>query len=109
MGEEKTFETRVCGLGPGLNHLKTADGAKRFDAAVEQRNQADYVCFTVLRDLHDQGLLTREILTKFYESEGEDSATAVEWASDTVEHFEEALQKRRDADVEFSNALLGRS
>ena len=102
MTNERTIQIEIA------PHLKTEDGVKRFNAAVEQRNQADYVCFTVLRDLHDQGVLTRSLFVKHYESEGESRETAREWADEMVEQIEDALRQRRDADAEFSNALLGR-
>lgn len=99
---ERTIQIQIA------PHLKTEEGVKRFNAAVEQRNQADYICFTVLRDLHDQGLLNRTLLAKFYESEGESKSTAQEWAGEMVEQIEDALRQRRDADAAFSDALLGR-
>ena len=91
-------------------HLKTEDGAKRFDAAVEQRNQADYRCFLVLRDLEDAGALTKSTLaqaltsSKFEKLDGDDR----EYVEEFAEQVQAALENRRDADTAFSNALLGR-
>ena len=101
-------ETIKCELFPP--HPKTAEGSKRFEAAVEQRNQADYACFLALRELEDEGILTKSRLAeamtgvKLSRLEGDDKEAVIELA----DQVQEALKKRRDADMEFSNALLNR-
>ena len=93
-------------------HLKTKEGAARFDAAVEERNKADYDCFYVLREMFDNDLLheSRMILALKPDvasgciSHAEAVECAEEWASSVAR----ALENRRKADAEFSNALLNR-
>lgn len=102
MTNERTIQIEIA------PHLKTEEGAKRFNAAVEQRTQADYECFCVLRDLNETGVLSHYNLAQAFIMEGADKLEANEWAGDLIEQIKEVLQKRRDADAAFSDALLGR-
>ena len=96
-------------LGPGLDHLKTDEGAKRFNDAVEQRNQADFECFMVLRDLAEEDLISYQSIYRALKAlGGYDEDECKEVAEYQAERVKEALEKRRAADREFSDALLGR-
>ena len=108
-----TTEKKTISLfGPGLDHLKTEEGAKRFNDAVEQRNQADFECFQVLRELDDAEMLNEHFFLagllrdEYFQSNREE---AKEMAAYHAERVREALAKRREADREFSDALMGRS
>ena len=102
-----TKKTFTCELFPP--HLKTAEGSKRFEAAVEQRANADYACFMVLRDMNDEGLLTKKAIRDAVPKHEFGSVGELEeFVDHHVEQVREALKKRRDADIEFSNALLNR-
>ena len=107
-----TFTTQ-CTLGPGLDHLKTEDGAKQFDAAVEQRNKADYECFLVLRDLAEEFLLTEAAIRKTLLRDDEYSRDRPEETKEhstyLAERVKDVLDARKKADAGFSYALLGRS
>lgn len=101
-------ERIIANLVP--EHLNTEEGAARFNAAVEQRNQADFQCFQALRDLVESadiygGSLKAVLLKGCFEKDDE-TREVMEYQAEQVE---EALKARRDADIEFSNALLGRS
>lgn len=101
-------EHEISILGPGMDHLKTEEGVKRFNEAVEQRNQADYTCFLALRDLADQGLLTRDAIYRTLLADGESLAEANEGARELADMVADALEARKKADAEFADALMGR-
>lgn len=91
-----TFEIEV----EIADHLKTPEGIARFNKAVEARNQADYECFQVLRDLAEQGVLTARMLTLVL---GDDVSEAQGLATEV----ERVLELRRQADLELTHAMRG--
>jgi len=97
-------------LGPGLAHLKTEEGQKRFDAAIESRTQADYNCFYLLRELFDNEMLTKSKLRASLQAEvgmGITETEADECAEEWSQRVKEVLQKRNEADIEFTHAMRG--
>jgi len=94
-----------------MPHLQTEEQMARFNAAVEQRNRADFECFRVLKELRDNEMLGRDALRATLQADvgmGISADEADECADEWSERVARVLQQRRDADVEFSNALLGR-
>lgn len=96
---------KVQVLIPGV---QTPEGVERFNKAVEARNQADFECFMVLRDLDNESLISEQALFRAFKALGESKAEARENAAYHAERVREVLRARRDADAEFSNAILGR-
>ena len=101
-----TKKTVIVSVAP---HLQGEEFTKRFDAAVEQRNQADYACFRVLRDLRDSGALDLDCLVAAFKRLGSDQAEAKECAEYHLEEVSDALKKRLDADRVFTNVMRGES
>ena len=95
-----------------MPHLQTEEQMARFNAAVTKRNRADFECFMVLRELRDNEMLGRDALRATLQGEvgmGITADEADECAEEWSERVAEALKRRRDADAEFSNAVLGRN
>ncbi len=94
-----------------MPHLEGEEAMARFNAAVERRNRADFRCFRLLRDLDNEGALDKDALAlaligdKFKTLEGEDR----EFVEERAQEVRDALKERRDADIEFSDVLLGRT
>lgn len=90
--------------------MKTPEFKKRLDAASQARDQAESECFSVLRELYDNEMLTKQFLLAgikrdpyFKTSSGQKEA------DETAEHFadevERVLKVRRDAAQEMGDCL----
>jgi hypothetical protein len=91
-------------------HLKSEEGAARFNAAVARRDQADFRCFEALRDLVESATIyggsLKAVLTKGCFDRDEETCEVMEYRAEQVA---EALEERRQADADFADALYGRT
>jgi len=102
MPDESKTRTIQVQIAP---HLQSEEGAARFNAAVEARNQADYQCFMVLRDLADQHLLSPEGFYQLFKTHTDTDKERRELSIYQAEEVERVLKLRKDADQEFGDAL----
>jgi len=99
MTEKKTIDITPVGM-------KTPEGVKRVNDALEKRNHIDYKCYMKLRKVIEV-FWDREALIEMTRS-GSRSGTAEKEATEFINSIDELIQQREDADNEFINAVAGR-
>lgn len=92
-----------------LPGAQTPEGIARIDRALDARNRVDFECYSLLCDMQAVGMTYGDFFMGGFKR---DSSMDLEEAQELSDHYAEQItkliQRRRDAQQEFSQALVGR-
>ena len=100
-------EHRTTALVPGL---ETPEGAQRIQNALDARNRVDFECYQLLSRMKEEGMANVEFFMAGFKRDPDMDAVEAKEMSDYYDTEITALiNRRRDAQQEFSQALVGRA
>ena len=92
-----------------LPGAQTPESFARFNKAVELRNRIDFECYSLLCDMANEGMATASFFMGGLKCDPHmDLEEAQEFSDHYAEQITTLIQRRRDADKEWSHALVGK-